>query len=58
MDNELVREAASLAAKFGLRGADSVYVAVARQLDLSLVTFDADQRERAKACVTIQIIGK
>jgi predicted nucleic acid-binding protein len=58
MDNELVREAASLAAKFGLRGADSVYVAVARQLDLSLVTFDADQRERAEACVTIQIIGK
>jgi len=58
MDNELVREAASLAAELGLRGADSVYVTVARQLDLPLVTFDADQRERAKECVTIQIIGK
>jgi predicted nucleic acid-binding protein len=58
MDNELVHEAARLAAELGLRGADSVYVAVASQLSLPLVTFDIDQRERAQARVTIQSIGE
>jgi predicted nucleic acid-binding protein len=57
MDDEIMHEAASLAAKLGLRGADSVYVAVARQLNLPLVTFDVDQRERAKDHVTIQSAG-
>ena len=46
----------SLAAELGLRGADSVYVAVASRLDLPLVTFDIDQRERARAKVIIQAI--
>jgi predicted nucleic acid-binding protein len=54
MDNELAREAATLAAELGLRGADSVYVAVAAQLDIPLVTFDIDQRERAQIRVAIQ----
>lgn len=58
MDNELVHEAACLAAELGLRGADSVYVAVARQLNLPLVTFTVDQRERAQARVSIQSIGE
>ena len=31
----------------GLRGADSLYVAVAARLDLPLVTLDVDQSERA-----------
>ena len=56
MDNELIHEAASLAAELGLRGADSVYVAVARQLNLPLVTFDVDQRERSGEKITIQSI--
>ncbi len=56
MDNELIHEAASLAAELGLRGADSVYVAVASQLHLSLVTFDVDQCERAQEKVPIQSI--
>jgi predicted nucleic acid-binding protein len=56
MDNELVHEAARLAAELGLRGADSVYVAVARQLNLPLVTFDVDQRERAKKRIAIHAI--
>jgi predicted nucleic acid-binding protein len=56
MDNELIHEAASLAAELGLRGADSVYVAVASQLHLPLATFDVDQRERAQEKVTIQSI--
>jgi len=47
MDHSLLIEAAQLAAKLGLRGADSTYVAVAARLDLPLVTLDVDQRERA-----------
>ncbi len=58
MDNELVGVAASLAAELGLRGADFVYVAVADQLKLPLVTFDSDQRERAQVRITIQLIGE
>ena len=56
MDNELVRQAAKLAAELGLRGADSVYVAVARRLDLPLVTFDVDQRERAGERIAVHSI--
>lgn len=58
MDNELMHEAASLAAELGLRGADSVYVAIAHQLNLPLVTFDVDQRERAQARVSARSIGE
>jgi len=54
MDNDLVHEAANLAAELGLRGADSVYVAVARQLNLPLATLDNDQSERAQARVAIR----
>jgi predicted nucleic acid-binding protein len=53
MDNELVRDAALLNAKLGLRGADSLYVATAYRLSLPLVTFDVDQRERAQKQVKI-----
>jgi predicted nucleic acid-binding protein len=58
MDNELMGVAASLAAELGLRGGDSIYVAVAHQLNLPFVTFDADQRERAQVRVSIQSIGE
>jgi predicted nucleic acid-binding protein len=56
MDNELVRQAAKLAAELGLRGADSMYVAVARRLDLPLVTFDVDQHQRAGERIGVQSI--
>jgi predicted nucleic acid-binding protein len=56
MDHELVHAAALLAARLGLRGADSLYGATAQQLGLPLVTFDVDQRERAQGQVTIQSI--
>jgi len=56
MDNELILAAARLAAELGLRGADSVYVAVASQLNLPLVTFDVEQRGRAHERVTIQSV--
>ena len=57
MDNELIHDAAILAAALGLRGADSVYVAVASHLHLPLITFDVDQRERARKKVLIQSIA-
>ncbi len=56
MDNRLMSDAACLAAELGLGGTDSVYVALANQPDLPLVTFDADHRERAEKRITIQNI--
>jgi predicted nucleic acid-binding protein len=52
MDHVLLCAAANLAAELGLRGADSIYVAVASRLDLPLATLDVDQRRRAAARVT------
>lgn len=55
MERPLVREAANLAAELGLRGADSIYVAVASQLDLALLTLDVDQKE--KAGKRVKVVG-
>jgi predicted nucleic acid-binding protein len=57
LDRRLAELAASLAADLGLRGADATYVAVARRLDLPLVTWDRDQRERARRAVTTKTAG-
>ena len=53
MDSTLMQEAAVLAAELGLRGADSVYVAVAKQLGVPLLTLDEDQKQRANSRVEI-----
>ena len=53
MDKALMDEASRIAAKYSLRGADSVYVAVASTLKIPLVTFDVDQREKASKLVEI-----
>ena len=53
MSNFLVLEAASLAADLGLRSADSIYVAIAKQLDLPLVTLDSEQRERGRKVISV-----
>ncbi|HLO31717.1 MAG TPA: type II toxin-antitoxin system VapC family toxin [Anaerolineales bacterium] len=58
MDHSLLLEAAQLAAELGLRGADSLYVAVAARLDLPLVTLDVDQRERAEKRVKVLEIAR
>lgn len=42
-----------LAAQHGLRGRDAVYVALARLLDIPLVTLDAEQKARAGRSVTV-----
>lgn len=46
IDEALGELAATLAVELRLRGADAVYVAVAVQLHLPLVTWDREQRER------------
>ena len=46
LEQVLVDEAADIAVSFRLKGADSFYVAVARQLDIPLVTFDTEQLTR------------
>jgi predicted nucleic acid-binding protein len=56
MDKALMDEASRIAAKYGLRGADSVYVAVAAILKIPLVTFDVDQREKASKLVEVVTI--
>lgn len=56
MDRTLLDESAQLAAELGLRGADSIYVAVASHLNIPLATLDNDQRERASGRIAIQVI--
>lgn len=57
MDKSLMDSASRIAAKYGLRGADSVYVAVAMTLKIPLVTFDVDQRGKASKVVDIITIS-
>ena len=50
----MARQAARLAATHKLRGADSVYVAVARRYGTTLVTRDDEQRSRGAGIVVCQ----
>ena len=52
LDDTLIDAAAEIAADYALRGADAVYVAVARQYNCTLVSLDREQRERAAVIVT------
>jgi predicted nucleic acid-binding protein len=52
LDDALAQEAAELAANYALRGADAVYVAIARRYGCILVSLDREQRERPAAIVT------
>jgi predicted nucleic acid-binding protein len=53
MNQAVIQTAAQLAASCGLRGADSVYAAVAHQLNIPLATLDVDQRTKASSAVHI-----
>jgi len=52
IDRALAGLAAELAADYGLRGADAVYVATARRLGVALVTLDKEQFHRAQAILS------
>ena len=49
LDSDLSSEASQLAARLRLRGADSIYVALARRLGVQLVSWDSEQIARAGA---------
>jgi predicted nucleic acid-binding protein len=49
VDTALVLDAADLAGRLRIRGADAIYVATAHQKALPLVSWDHDQLERATA---------
>ena len=49
IDPQLARHAALLAGEHRLRGSDSFYVALAQQLEFSLVTWDQEQAKRGSA---------
>ena len=53
LDAILAEDAARLAAECGLRGADSVYTAVAARLGLGLVTWDGEQARRSARVVAV-----
>lgn len=53
LDEDLAQEAARLAAEHHLRGADSVYAAVARQYGATLVTLDRQQLERLSPALPV-----
>lgn len=53
LDPPLAMEAAPAAATLALRGVDAVYVAVARRLDLPLVTWDGEIQARASGLIQV-----
>lgn len=52
IDHGLGIEAARIAANLRLRGADAIYVAVASQLDIPLVSWDQEQLNRTSSLIT------
>jgi predicted nucleic acid-binding protein len=51
VDRPLAVLAAGIAAELYLRGADALYVALARRLSVALVTWDGEQLARAQGAV-------
>lgn len=54
LDRQRAETAAAVAARTGVRGADAVYLALARELREPLVTLDRQQLERGEALVEVQ----
>ena len=53
MDHSMIQEAADLAANLKLRGADSIYVSLAKRLTIPLATLDNEQKDKAATIVTV-----
>jgi predicted nucleic acid-binding protein len=53
VEEDLAQSAADIAARLSVRGADAVYIATAAALRLPLVTWDAQQGERAARVVRV-----
>jgi predicted nucleic acid-binding protein len=54
VDRRLGQAASQLAADLGLRGADAIYVAIADQLRIPLLTWDDEHIKRAGKTVTVR----
>ena len=54
LDEARARRAAEVAAATGVRGADSVYLALARDLAHPLITLDRQQRDRGRAVAEVR----
>jgi predicted nucleic acid-binding protein len=52
-DRTLAQAAAEIAADRAVKGADAVYIAVARRFGTTLVTLDQEQARRAAPIVTV-----
>src|SRR5437588_6049695 len=52
LDNALVQAAVEVAADLQLRAGDAIYVAVAQQLNIPLVSWDREQLDRAGSLIT------
>ena len=57
VDGRLGQTAARLAAQCQLRGADAIYVATAQFLNIPLITWDRQQRERAASVIATRAPG-
>jgi predicted nucleic acid-binding protein len=57
VDRQLGQAAADMAADLGLQGADAVYTALAAQLAIPLVTWDAEQIARVQTVIQASIPG-
>ena len=53
IDEALAALSAELALQQGLKGCDAVYVALARSLEIPLITLDREQQDRAPADVEV-----
>ena len=54
VDDELASQSADLAAELRLRGADAIYVALAAELHVPLITWDLEQRKRGGQYVDVR----
>lgn len=57
LTNARSETAADLAAITGVRGADAVYLALARELEVPLITLDRQQLERGRTLISVKKPG-
>jgi predicted nucleic acid-binding protein len=58
MDHMVVQTAVRVGSDLGVRGADAIYIAIAQQLSLPLVTLDQDQSVRAAQVVETLVLDE
>lgn len=53
MSSALMRDTVNIGANYGIRAGDAVYVALAKQLSIPLVSFDNDHLTKAASIITV-----